>query len=437
MKAVSSKLVNILRDIKDNTVVVPRFQRDFVWDTAATCKLIDSIARDYPIGALLALPAEALSLPCTELKWAGAKTVVEARPGSFYLLDGQQRLTSIARALLADKTYQYLFDLDAIYRELSDPTMYVNEEWVICRRKQEKLVTDVGFLRCEDVVQAGTAYGKVRIFLKSKFPDAQEGELITKSSGLLEVLETVRNYQVIVHQMEKNEKPDSICRIFETINSTGVRLDTFDLVVAKSYSLSYDLREKVNEIKQQYPLVEDFADENILHAIYYFTGLVEQKRPTLTKAALLATPPAVWANSLERAATAFTTVAKWLLQNGLHSSTNENLVPAALQTIIVVCEMLYPGSIDSQVVSVELKRWLLARLSSSQNYNKSTFESDLTTLKTFFEAPRMVASKAHLDTYAKLDVAVSHLPADVPADIARVIGELTTIVPAALIGEQQ
>jgi hypothetical protein len=29
MKAVSSKLVNILREIKDNTFVVPRFQRDF------------------------------------------------------------------------------------------------------------------------------------------------------------------------------------------------------------------------------------------------------------------------------------------------------------------------------------------------------------------------------------------------------------------------
>jgi hypothetical protein len=437
MKAVSSKLVNILRDIKDNTFVVPRFQRDFVWDTAATCKLIDSIARDYPIGALLTLPAEALSLPCTELKWADAKTVAEAKPGSFYLLDGQQRLTSIARALLSDETYQYLFDLGAIYRELSAPETYVNEEWVVCRRKQEKLVTDVGFLRCEDVVQAGTAYGTVRIFLKSKFADALEDELITKSSGLLEVLETVRNYQVIVHQMEKNEKPDSICRIFETINSTGVRLDTFDLIVAKNYSLTYDLREKVNEIKQQYPLVKDFTDESILHAIYYYTGLVGQKRPTLTKAALLATPPPVWANSLERAATAFTTLAKWLVQNGLHSSSEEKMVPAALQTIIVAFEMLHPGSIDSQVLSVELKRWLLDRLSSSQSYNKSTFESDLTTLKTFFEAPRMVASKANLDTYAKLGVAVSHLPTDVLADITKVFGERPTIMRAALIGKQQ
>jgi hypothetical protein len=424
VKAIPSKLVNILRDIKDNTFVVPRFQRDFVWDTAATCKLIDSIARDYPIGALLALPTEALALPCTGLNWADAKPIVEAKPGSFYLLDGQQRLTSIARALLADKMYQYLFDLDAIYRELSDPEMYVNEEWVVCRRKQENLVTDVGFLRCEDVVQAGTAYGTVRIFLKSKFPDAQEDELITKSSGLLEVLETVRNYQVIVHQMEKNEKPDSICRIFETINSTGIRLDTFDLIVAKNYSLSYDLREKVNEIKQQYPLVKDFTDESILHAIYYYTGLVEQKRPTLTKAALLATSPAVWANSLERAAMAFTTLAKWLAQNGLHSSSKGGLLPAGLQTMIVACEMLHPGSIDSQVVSVELKRWLLARLSSSPNYNEPLSEAAVTT-------------KASLDTYAKLGVAVSHLSDDVLADIAKVFGELTTIVPAAPIGEQQ
>lgn len=103
MKAVSSKLVNILRALKVNTFVVPRFQRDFVWDTAATCKLTDSIARDYPIGALLTLPAEALSLPCTELKWADAKTVAEAKSRAYCLLYGQQRLTSMHTALIGEQ----------------------------------------------------------------------------------------------------------------------------------------------------------------------------------------------------------------------------------------------------------------------------------------------------------------------------------------------
>ena len=85
---------------------------------------------------------------------------------------------------------------------------------------------------------------------------------------------------------------------------------------------------------------------------------------------------------------AFTTLAKWLVQNGLHSSPKRDLVPAALQTIIVACEMLCPRSIDSQVVSVKLKQWLLARLSSSPNYNKTLSERDLAALETLFGAPR-------------------------------------------------
>jgi uncharacterized protein with ParB-like and HNH nuclease domain len=91
MKAVSSKLVTILRDIKVNTFVVPRFQRDFVWNTKATCKLIDSIARDCPIGALLALPAEALSPPCTEMKTDIARVIGKLTTIVHVALIGEQQ----------------------------------------------------------------------------------------------------------------------------------------------------------------------------------------------------------------------------------------------------------------------------------------------------------------------------------------------------------
>ena len=91
MKAFSSKLVDILRDIKNNNFVVPRFQRDFVWDAAATCKLIASIATDYPIGALLAVVAEALTLTCTELKADIVKVIGELTTVVHVALIGDQQ----------------------------------------------------------------------------------------------------------------------------------------------------------------------------------------------------------------------------------------------------------------------------------------------------------------------------------------------------------
>lgn len=390
MKVIAYKLLDILREVKSGTFVIPRFQRDFVWDASATCKLIDSIARSYPIGALLTLPVEALALPCTELKWAKATPASVGRPGDFHLLDGQQRLTSIARALIADDTRQYLFDLEAIYAELEGDGLdsYREECWVICRKKQKKAFSNPAYLRCEDALTTGMSYSMIVNFLRHKFPNITDDEMTQKLTPLLEVVEAVRNYQVIVHQMEKNEKIDAICRIFQTINNTGVKLDTFDLVVAKSFSSTYDLREKVTEIKENYPLMAGVENESLLHAIHYYNGLVEKKRPYLTKAALLATPPEMWAASLETAALAFTTVSLWLKTNRMHSSSKGDLVPMALQTIVVACEMLHPGSIDNQMVSVKLKRWLLSRLWGSSTYDKSFSEGDLMSLKTFFEAPR-------------------------------------------------
>lgn len=67
MKAVSYKLIDLLDEVKSGTYLIPRFQRKFVWSTEQACKLIDSLARNYPIGALLTLPNDSLEMAATPL----------------------------------------------------------------------------------------------------------------------------------------------------------------------------------------------------------------------------------------------------------------------------------------------------------------------------------------------------------------------------------
>jgi hypothetical protein len=59
---------------------------------------------------------------------------------------------------------------------------------------------------------------------------------------LTEVFETIRNYRVPAVVIDRESPLSAICRIFETINSTGKRLTTFDLAVATFYPQP-DLRE--------------------------------------------------------------------------------------------------------------------------------------------------------------------------------------------------
>jgi Protein of unknown function DUF262 len=60
---------------------VPEFQREFVWQPSQVCGLADSLWRGYPIGALLL--------------WHGARSNGGAHGSSWWIADGQQRLTSL------------------------------------------------------------------------------------------------------------------------------------------------------------------------------------------------------------------------------------------------------------------------------------------------------------------------------------------------------
>src|SRR6218665_244440 len=87
--------------VKSGDIKLPKFQRSFVWRRNDMLKLLDSIYKGYPIGSLL-LWNSSQRLK-SERNIAGLKVDEDSTiyPTS-YLLDGQQRLTTICGALFWD-----------------------------------------------------------------------------------------------------------------------------------------------------------------------------------------------------------------------------------------------------------------------------------------------------------------------------------------------
>ena len=96
-----------LRRAKDGSLTIPQFQRQFIWRESQVKLLIDSMSRAYPIGSLLLLARKA-DLPLTtrsieaEIRdgYPSDGIISDSRTGTdeeSYILDGQQRTTSIAR----------------------------------------------------------------------------------------------------------------------------------------------------------------------------------------------------------------------------------------------------------------------------------------------------------------------------------------------------
>ncbi len=89
-------LKDILNKVHKAKLQLPDFQRDYVWGDSDVQSLIASIAKGYPVGALLTLESggEVSFKPRT---LAGV-TATESDPDDL-LLDGQQRMTSLYQAM--------------------------------------------------------------------------------------------------------------------------------------------------------------------------------------------------------------------------------------------------------------------------------------------------------------------------------------------------
>ena len=70
----------------------------------------------------------------------------------------------------------------------------------------------------------------------------------------------MRNYKVPVVMLERDSGVESVCRVFETINSTGTRLTTFDLAVARFYPQP-DLRGLWADAQEEHPILKNFGVE--------------------------------------------------------------------------------------------------------------------------------------------------------------------------------
>lgn len=92
------RIEELVKDVKSGDIKLPKFQRPFVWNKEDILKLLDSVYQGYPIGSvLLWLTREKLA---AERKIADLE--INERPDEYptnYLLDGQQRLSTLCGAL--------------------------------------------------------------------------------------------------------------------------------------------------------------------------------------------------------------------------------------------------------------------------------------------------------------------------------------------------
>ncbi len=214
---------------------IPRFQRDFVWPLTKTRALLDSMYKEFPIGTFFLWRATAdsthLIRALTEL---GIPEPTPYTPVS-YILDGQQRLTSLYVTLQAIRLGSR--DYGRISLDLASATNFA-------QNTEEDFAEELFVYRTADnerfVAVKAVIEGDFEVY--NQLPDAYK--LIFNRAHHI-----FTTFPFSVVWIQEQNLADAI-EIFQRINQSGKKLSRYDLVCANVWNEQFDFRRRVTMINE-------------------------------------------------------------------------------------------------------------------------------------------------------------------------------------------
>lgn len=253
-------LARLLRGIHSGSVALPDFQRDYDWGTSDVSSLLATVLSGWPLGSLLLMHDAGTDLFATRPFDEGPELSPEI---DFVVLDGQQRLTALYHALYGRGAFRYALRLDLLNEERSIDSIEDCLEVIPVEEWERRYPTpqaqfDAGVLPV-------TALREPADFFEWRdhgvgTDDASGAKRLT--SLYRDFLSGMHRYEVPAVVIDPEIPAAAIARIFERVNRLGMPLGTFDLVVATSFTPTFNLRRKWEEARAEFPRLDAFFGDN-------------------------------------------------------------------------------------------------------------------------------------------------------------------------------
>lgn len=228
------KVRQIVEDYRGGRLVIPEFQREYVWKPGRAPRLLDSLYRGYPISVLLLWTSDKEARP-------RRRDPRPSRAGLIsWLIDGQQRVITLSRILNGDEGIDVVFNPDEDKFKLVNAATLRDNNWF----RVSELLDD-------------EAYRQVRRTL----PEGAKGE---KREARFEQLRRIMDYEIPAVRMVDHSFDEAV-DAFTRINTLGVKLKTEDIEsarVAQKHTgfIADEVAPFVNKLRQQ-----GFARLNVMH----------------------------------------------------------------------------------------------------------------------------------------------------------------------------
>lgn len=232
----SKKYTDLISEINKWQIKIPKFQRDFVWSIDKTAKLLDSILKWYPIGTFILWETnERLN----DIKNIGNLELPPAPEGTKvqYVLDGQQRITSLYAAFLwasIQKVWEKkITNYEDIYVLLDKDIENENEQIVVSEKPEEW-----DYISLHEILN----FNKYLLKIKNDYTDEQFSIIYDYSKSF-----STYDFSIIIL---RKEDIDSAIEVFTRINTGWQTLTLFEIMSAKTYDedQNFDMEEKFQEL---------------------------------------------------------------------------------------------------------------------------------------------------------------------------------------------
>ena len=267
------KLSDIDINLSNGTYVIPDFQRDFVWDIDQSAQLLDSWIKGYPLGAFILWTTDEALCPIKQIGNAVIYHNQDDTAKTTYILDGQQRITSIFAAIkgltIKNKPYSdIIINLDA------DLTDYA---------------TDIVTVRTDDTDFAHISFSKLyefdMLYIVKNYPNH-----IAKVQTIRDKLNELDFPSIKIDNVNIDVATD----IFTRLNTGGKKLTPFEIMTAKTYKPGvFNLVEKAKECRDNLNIAYKGAitDGDLLKlvALCVKGGTTKKDQLSLTRNEMLST----------------------------------------------------------------------------------------------------------------------------------------------------
>ena len=262
------KIDRLVDRIRDGDIKIPAFQRGFVWDQEQIIELLDSINRNYPVGSIL-LWSSPEHLKAS--RNVGGLKIPDREPEYpvNYVLDGQQRLSSIFAVLCPRDGLERADDGYCDEPSVFDIAFRFDDEMFIPLSESEAGRESINLAALFDIDSFYTA-------VESLSPERRRA-----AKGLQS---RFNNYEIPVVTISRRQK-DEVGVIFERINSTGTKLTALDLLVAWTWSEEFHLKDAIDDLRATLD-VKGFGDVPPRIILQCLSAVLDEDTKTKTILAL-------------------------------------------------------------------------------------------------------------------------------------------------------